>query len=161
MRQLGFGILTISDTRSLENDSSGDYLASAVGPDRLVARHICRDDTYAIRAILSDWIYDERIHVVMTTGGTGFAVRDVTTKAAQVLFDKTIPGFGELFRSISFSEIGSSSLQSCAIAGLANETLVFCLPGSPSGCKTAWEKIIQLQLDEQHKPCNFVRILWK
>ena len=114
------------------------------------------DDKYDIRAILSRWIADKNVQVVLVTGGTGFTGRDTTPEAVAPLFDKTIEGFGELFRQVSFNEIGTSTIQSRALAGMANKTLIFCMPGSTNACRTAWDHIIQSQLDSRHKPCNFV-----
>ena len=149
-------VLTVSDTRTAEDDTSGDYLASALGQagHRLHDRAIARDDKYRLRAIVSAWIADPAVHGILVTGGTGFTGRDSTPEAVEPLLDKAMPGFGELFRAISFDEIGSSTLQSRAFAGLANETFVFCLPGSTSACRTAWEKIIVHQLDARTRPCN-------
>jgi molybdenum cofactor biosynthesis protein B len=158
---LGLAILTISDTRTLENDTSGDYLAEAVvsSGHGLVARSLVRDDIYAIRAEVSRWIADPTIHAVITTGGTGFSGRDSTPEAVAPLFDKVIEGFGETFRTLSFDEIGSSTIQSRAVAGLANRTVIFCVPGSTGACRTAWTGVIRDQLDREHKPCNFVAVV--
>ena len=158
---LNCALLTVSDTRTENNDSSGDYLAAAIAAagHQLLDRKICQDNRYTIRAIASQWIAQSDIQVILMTGGTGFAQRDVTPAAVRPLFDKDIPGFGELFRHISFAEIGSSTVQSRALAGWANNTLIFCLPGSTHACETAWQHIIASQLDEQTKPCNFVKLL--
>ncbi|HVT31536.1 MAG TPA: molybdenum cofactor biosynthesis protein B [Rhodanobacteraceae bacterium] len=149
-------VLTISDTRTPDNDTSGDYLALSLGQagHRLHDRRIVRDDRYRIRAIVSEWIADENVHGILVTGGTGFTGRDSTPEAIRPLLDKEMPGFGEMFRVLSFEEIGTSTLQSRAFAGLANETFVFCLPGSTSACRTAWEKLISAQLDARTRPCN-------
>ena len=149
-------VLTVSDTRNAENDSSGDCLVLALeqAGHRLHERAIVRDDKYRMRAIVSQWIADPSVHGILVTGGTGFTGRDSTPEAIEPLLDKSMPGFGELFRAISFDEIGTSTLQSRAFAGLANETFVFCLPGSTSACRTAWEKIIRSQLDARTRPCN-------
>ena len=154
-------LLTVSDTRTADNDTSGNYLATALATagHQLADRKICQDNRYIIRAIASQWIAQPAIQVILITGGTGFAQRDVTPEAVRPLFDKDIPGFGELFRHISFAEIGSSTVQSRALAGWANNTLIFCLPGSTHACETAWQHIIASQLDEQTKPCNFVKLL--
>jgi len=155
---LNICILTVSDTRSLETDTSGQKLQdllTAAG-HHLYARNLVIDDIYQIRAVISQWIADKHAQVVLITGGTGFAGRDSTTEAVTPLFDKTVVGFGELFRHVSYAEIGTSTIQSRATAGLANRTLIFCLPGSTGACTTAWEKIIVEQLDNRHKPCNFV-----
>ena len=149
-------VLTVSDTRGADNDSSGDYLALALAEagHALHDRRIEKDDRYRLRAIVSQWIADADVHGVIITGGTGFTGRDSTPEAIEPLLDKLMPGFGELFRAVSFDEIGTSTLQSRAFAGLANETFVFCLPGSTSACRTAWEKIIRSQLDARTRPCN-------
>ena len=149
-------VLTISDTRTAENDTSGDYLALSLeqAGHRLHDRRIVKDDRYRIRAIVSEWIADENVHGILVTGGTGFTGRDSTPEAIRPLLDKEMPGFGEMFRVLSFEEIGTSTLQSRAFAGLANETFVFCLPGSTSACRTAWEKLIRAQLDARTRPCN-------
>jgi len=155
---LNICILTVSDTRSFDTDTSGQALQdmlTAAG-HRLHARDLVIDDIYQIRAVLSQWIVDKAAQVVLITGGTGFAGRDSTVEAVTPLFDKTVVGFGELFRQISYEEIGTSTIQSRATAGFSNRTLIFCLPGSTGACTTAWKKIIQEQLDSRHKPCNFV-----
>nr|WP_321270356.1 molybdenum cofactor biosynthesis protein B [uncultured Tolumonas sp.] len=155
---LNIAVLTVSDTRNEETDTSGrslvDNLQSA--GHNLVEKQIVIDDKYDIRAILSRWIADKNVQVVLVTGGTGFTGRDTTPEAVAPLFDKTIEGFGELFRQVSFNEIGTSTIQSRALAGMANKTLIFCMPGSTNACRTAWDHIIQSQLDSRHKPCNFV-----
>ena len=158
---LNIAILTVSDTRTEQNDTSGDYLAAAAteAGHCVAAKRIVIDDIYRIRAVLSQWIADPQIHAVISTGGTGFSGRDSTPEAVSVLFDKTIEGFGELFRAISYDEIGTSTIQSRALAGLANNTVIFCLPGSTSACRTGWEKIIRSQLDSTYRPCNFVGVL--
>ncbi len=155
---LNMCILTVSDTRNLETDTSGQKLQdllTAAG-HRLYARDLVIDDIYQIRAVVSKWIADKQAQAVLITGGTGFSGRDSTTEAVTPLFDKTVVGFGELFRHVSYAEIGTSTIQSRATAGLANRTLIFCLPGSTGACTTAWDKIIAEQLDSRHKPCNFV-----
>jgi len=151
-------VLTVSDTRNLDTDTSGQKLQSLLtdAGHKLYARHLVVDDIYQIRAISSQWIADTQAHVILITGGTGFAGRDSTIEAITPLFDKTVVGFGELFRQVSYEEIGTSTIQSRATAGLANHTLIFCLPGSTGACITAWEKIIVQQLDSRHRPCNFV-----
>jgi len=151
-------ILTVSDTRSLETDTSGQKLQDLLSTagHKLYARDLVIDDIYQIRAVISKWIADQQAQVILITGGTGFAGRDSTIEAVTPLFDKTVVGFGELFRHVSFAEIGTSTIQSRATAGLANRTLIFCLPGSTGACTTAWEAIIVDQLDSRHKPCNFV-----
>jgi len=157
-KPLNIGILTLSDTRTLENDTSGDALVQLLteAGHRLAARELCIDNVYAMRAIVSRWIADADIHVVITTGGTGLTHRDSTPEALLPLFDRVIEGFGELFRQVSYEEIGSSTVQSRCCAGLANKTLVFCLPGSTGACRTGWNRILKEQLDSRHRPCNFV-----
>jgi molybdenum cofactor biosynthesis protein B len=155
---LNICVLTVSDTRNLETDTSGQKLQdllTAAG-HKLHDRKLVIDDIYQIRAALSNWIVDPLAQVVLITGGTGFAGRDSTVEAVTPLFDKTVVGFGELFRQVSYEEIGTSTIQSRATAGLANRTLIFCLPGSTGACNTAWTKIIVDQLDARHRPCNFV-----
>ena len=126
---------------------------------RLAERRIVRDDRYVIRAIVAAWIADESIHGVLVTGGTGFTGRDSTPEAILPLLDKEMPGFGEMFRVLSYEEIGTATLQSRAFAGLSNNTFVFCLPGSTSACRTAWEKLIRAQLDATTRPCNLVGLM--
>ncbi|GAA0829936.1 MULTISPECIES: molybdenum cofactor biosynthesis protein B [Marinomonas] len=160
-RPLQISVLTVSDTRSLAEDTSGDALIanlSAAG-HFLYQRELVKDDVYAMRAVVSKWIADDNNHVVLITGGTGFYSRDSTPEAMIPLFDKQIEGFGELFRHISYEEIGTSTIQSRAVAGLANNTLIFCLPGSTGACHTAWNGILKEQLDSTHRPCNFVELL--
>lgn len=154
---LTFAVLTISDTRTAANDTSGDYLAESIAAagHRCAQRSISPGNIYHIRKVLSDWIADDAIQVILTNGGTGFSHRKSTGAAITPLLDTVISGFGELFRHLSWLEIGSSTLQSDAFAGAANNTLVFCMPGSTGACKTAWEKIIREQLDSTHRPCNF------
>jgi len=160
---LDIAVLTLSDTRTPENDTSGDALVEMLEESghRLAARELCSDDVYRMRAIVAQWIADPRIDVVLTTGGTGFTGRDSTPEALAPLFDRPIDTFGELFRQLSYEEIGSSTAQSRAVAGLANKTLVFCLPGSSGACRTAWNRILKEQLDSRHRPCNFVAITRK
>lgn len=157
---LNLCVLTVSDSRTPADDTSGDYLVAALEADghHLFARALLPDDRYLLRALVSQWIADARVDGVLVTGGTGFTGRDSTPEALLPLLDKEMPGFGELFRAISFDEIGTSSLQSRAFAGLANATFVFCLPGSTSACRTAWEKIIRAQLDARTKPCNLATL---
>ena len=158
---LAVAVMTVSDTRSLDNDTSGQYLVEALeaAGHRAGARAIVPDDVYQIRAILSAWIADGDIDAVLMTGGTGFSGRDSTPEAVRPLFDKDIDGFGELFRTLSHAEIGSSTIQSRALAGFANNTVIFCMPGSTGACKTAWNGLIREQLDSSHRPCNFVGVL--
>lgn len=158
---LNIAILTASDTRSINEDKSGSYLSHALteAGHQLAEHRLCKDDIYQIRVIVSQWIADENINVIITTGGTGVTGRDITPEALLPLFDKTVEGFGELFRQISYEEIGTSTLQSRAIAGLANKTYIFALPGSSGACRTAWQKILSFQLDNRHKPCNFSELI--
>lgn len=155
---LNIAVLTVSDTRTLANDTSGqvlvDHLAGA--GHALAERAIVIDDIWQIRARVSNWIADATVQVVLITGGTGFTARDNTPQAVQPLLDKQVDGFGELFRHVSLAEIGTSALQSRALAGISNGTLVCCLPGSPNACRTAWQKILGEQLDSRTGPCNFV-----
>lgn len=158
---LNIAVLTVSDTRTEAEDSSGALLrdrAQAAG-HRVLAKEIVRDDVYQMRALFSRWIADAEIQVVLATGGTGLTGRDSTPEAVAPLFDKAIEGFGELFRQVSFEEIGTSTVQSRAIAGLANGTLIFCLPGSSGACRTAWERILEPQLDHRTRPCNFAQLI--
>ncbi|MCB1709316.1 MAG: molybdenum cofactor biosynthesis protein B [Halioglobus sp.] len=158
---LAVAVLTVSDTRTEATDTSGQYLVDALtaAGHRAAARAIVIDDIYRIRAVLSGWIADAGIDAVLVTGGTGFSGRDSTPEAVRPLFDKDIDGFGELFRALSHTEIGSSTIQSRAVAGFANDTVIFCVPGSTGACKTAWNGIIREQLDSSHGPCNFVGVL--
>jgi molybdenum cofactor biosynthesis protein B len=160
-QRLKISVLTVSDTRTGENDTSGDYLVQALeaAGHHAGGRAIVRDDVYQIRAILSAWIADANVNVVLITGGTGFSGRDSTPEAVRPLFDKDVEGFGEVFRALSYAEIGSSTVQSRALAGFVNDTVIFCMPGSTGACKTAWNGIIREQLDSGHRPCNFVGVL--
>ncbi|HWU51765.1 MAG TPA: molybdenum cofactor biosynthesis protein B [Tahibacter sp.] len=160
-RPLTLCVLTVSDTRTAADDTSGDYLAGALteAGHVLHERVLIKDDKYRIRAIVANWIADERVHGVLITGGTGFTSRDTTPEAVEPLLDKIMPGFGETFRAISYEEIGTSTMQSRAFAGLANNSFVFCLPGSTSACRTAWEKLIRAQLDARTKPCNLAGLM--
>lgn len=160
---LHLAVLTVSDTRSLETDTSGQLLVDNLLEQghQLSDRKIVVDDIYQIRAVLSGWIADGDIQGVLITGGTGFTRRDSTPEAVRPLFDKEVTGFGELFRQISYQQIGTSTIQSRAIAGLANGVIIFCMPGSTNACRTAWEEIIQPQLDSRQGPCNFVNELKK
>ena len=158
MKPLNIAVLTVSDTRELATDTSGQYLCDVLTASghTLAAREIVKDDIYQLRAVVSKWIASNDIQVVITTGGTGFSGRDSTPEALALLFDKEVEGFGELFRHYSLLEIGTSTLQSRALAGMANRTLVFCVPGSTGACKTAWTTILESQLNSDTKPCNFV-----
>ncbi len=155
---LRIAVLTVSDTRTLETDTSGQALIdglSAAG-HQLAERALVNDDIWQIRARLCNWVADAQVQVVLITGGTGFTVRDNTPQAVTPLLDKAVDGFGELFRQISLADIGTSTVQSRALAGMSNGTLVCCLPGSPNACRTAWHKILVEQLDSRTRPCNFV-----
>ena len=158
---LHIAVLTVSDSRTPADDRSGDLLAERIGTagHRLVARGIVRDDAALIAAQLRRWIDDPGVEVVVTTGGTGVTGRDVTPEALAAVAEKTIPGFGELFRMLSFARIGTSALQSRADAGVARGTYIFCLPGSPGACRDGWDEILRLQLDVRHRPCNFAELL--
>ena len=160
-RSVGVAVLCVSDTRSLETDSSGSYLVSALeaAGHRILDRQICRDDIYLLRAIVSAWIADPAVEALLITGGTGFTGRDSTPEAVLPLLDKQMQGFGEMFRMLSWEEIGTSTMQSRAFAGLANQTFIFCLPGSTSACRLAWEKLICAQLDGNTRPCNLVSLM--
>ena len=157
---LNLAILTVSDSRSLETDSSGGYLEQAAreAGHVVAARALLPDHVYRVRAQVAAWIADEAIDGILVNGGTGFTGRDSTPEAIAPLLDKEMPGFGEMFRVLSYEEIGTSTLQSRAFAGLANATFVFCLPGSTSACRTAWEKLVRAQLDARTKPCNLVSL---
>jgi len=158
---LAIAVLTISDSRIEADDKSGNLLrdkAKGAGHP-VVAKEIVPDDVYQMRAVFSRWIADPGIRVIVSTGGTGITGRDSTPEAVAPLFDKAIDGFGELFRQISFQEIGASTVQSRALAGLANGTLIFCLPGSSGACRTAWDHIVGPQLDSRTKPCNFAQLV--
>ena len=158
-RFLNIALLTVSDTRSLETDTSGSYLQQALQEEghHLADRQLVIDDIYRMRATVSAWIADPNIDVILTTGGTGFTGRDSTPEALAPLFDKHIEGFGELFRQLSYEEIGTSTVQSRCLAGLSNRTAIFCLPGSTGACKTGWNGIIREQLNSTFAPCNFVQ----
>lgn len=153
-------VLTVSDTRTPAEDTSGDYLVTALteAGHRLAERALLPDDRYQLRAVVSRWIADAGVDGILVTGGTGFTGRDSTPEALLPLLDKEMPGFGELFRALSFEEIGTSTLQSRAFAGLANGTFLFALPGSTSACRTAWERIIRAQLDGRTRPCNLATL---
>jgi|TARA_E500000178_G_scaffold197990_1_gene196004 molybdenum cofactor biosynthesis protein B len=157
---LSIALLTISDTRSLADDASGDHLQNSLeaAGHRLKERALCPDDRYRIRAELSRWIADADVDVVISSGGTGLTGRDGTPEAVAPLLDKTIDGFGELFRVLSFQSIGTSTLQSRCLAGVANGTFVFVLPGSLDAVTTAWDRLIRAQLDPQTRPCNLAQL---
>lgn len=155
---LKIAVLTVSNSRTAAEDSSGDYLVSALSEagHQLADRALLADDLYQIRSRVSQWIADEGIQVVLVNGGTGFNDQNRVPEAVGVLFDRTVKGFGELFRQLSFAEIKGAAMQSRALAGLANRTLICCLPGSTGACRLGWEKLIRDQLDARTKPCNFV-----
>lgn len=158
---LNIAVLTVSDTRTEETDSSGRALverATEAGHS-IVARQLIADDVYRVRAVVAGWIADPDVQVVLTTGGTGFTGRDSTPEAVSVLLDKEIQGFGERFRQLSGDEIGSSTVQSRCLGGLANNSVIFCLPGSTGACRTGWDGILAEQLDSRHKPCNFANLV--
>ena len=154
---LNIAILTLSDSRTFENDTSGQFLEDSLlaAGHKLAARELCKDEIYITRAIVSRWIVDPGIDVIISTGGTGLTRRDSTPEALKPLFDQNIEGFGELFRQLSWDDVGTSTVQSRAVAGMANQTLVFCLPGSTGACRTGWDRILKEQLDASHRPCNF------
>jgi len=158
---VNIAILTVSDSRKSDNDRSGDLLAGRVNDDghNLAGRAIVTDDFDAIIEQLGRWIDDDGIDVIVSTGGTGLTGRDGTPEAFRAIFDKEIEGFGELFRYISFAKIGTSTVQSRAVAGVAGGTYLFALPGSPSACRDGWDEILRYQLDIRHRPCNFVEIM--
>ena len=154
---LSIAVLTVSDTRTLEADTSGALLVEKLqeAGHQLAQRLLVKDDLYQIRALVAAWIADSAVQVVLITGGTGFTERDVTPEAVSCLLDKKVEGFGELFRHISYGQIGTSTIQSRALAGLSNNTLVACLPGSTNACRTAWDGILREQLDASFRPCSF------
>ena len=158
---LNIALMTVSDSRTEADDTAGKLLAERVvaAGHRLAEKIIVKDNIYLIREVMSRWIADPQINAIVTTGGTGLTGRDSTPEAVAPLFDKTIEGFGEVFRSISYDKIKTSTIQSRAIGGLANATPIFCLPGSPGACKDGWDGIIQHQLDIRHKPCNLVELM--
>ena len=160
-KPLNIAILTVSDSRDEATDKSGNVLADRLKKSGhfLADKQIVPDDIYQLRATVSAWIADPDIHAVITTGGTGLTGRDVTPEAMKVLYDKEIEGFGEVFRMISYKLISTSTIQSRAIAGIANGTVIFTLPGSPGACKDGWDKIILHQLDIRTKPCNLVEMM--
>lgn len=158
---LRIAVLSVSDTRTAETDTSGKALVERLtnAGHRLAEKTIVPDDIYKIRAVVSRWIADPDVQVAVTTGGTGVTGRDGTPEAVQPLLDKEIEGFGETFRALSYTEIKTSTIQSRAIAGVANGTYIFCLPGSSGACRTAWDQLIQAQLDYRTRPCNLVELM--
>ena len=158
---INIAIVTISDTRVLDNDKSGDVLKKSIleSNHKIISREIVKDDFDKISQLFLSLINNENIDVIISTGGTGLTGRDITPEVMKTLFEKTIDGFGEMFRWLSYSKIGTSALQSRALAGVSNGTYIFCLPGSPSACRDGWDQILIHQLDIRHKPCNFVEIM--
>ncbi len=158
---INIAILTISDSRTIKNDKSGDFLKNRILSlgHNIIDRKITKDDVKNIKKIILTWSKNKNVDVIISTGGTGLTGRDSTPEAILSISDKIIDGFGELFRSISYSKIGTSAVQSRALAALVNKTYVFALPGSTSACKDAWDQILKFQLDVRHKPCNFVEII--
>ena len=158
---INIAVVTISDTRVLDNDKSGDVLEKRVleSNHKIISREIVKDDFDKIYQLFQNLINNKKIDVIISTGGTGLTGRDITPEVMKTLFDKTIDGFGEMFRWLSYSKIGTSALQSRALAGVSNGTYIFCLPGSPSACRDGWDQILIHQLDIRHKPCNFVEIM--
>jgi len=160
-KPMRIAVLTVSDTRDLASDTSGDLLAGMIeeAGHALAERAIVTDDVSAIRAKVESWIASPGVDVVISTGGTGLTGRDVTPEAVQPLLEKEIEGFSIIFHMISFKQVGTSTIQSRACAGVAKGTYVFCLPGSPGACKDAWDGILKWQLDNRHRPCNLVEVL--
>ncbi len=160
---LKIAVLTVSDTRTVETDTSGQFLCDALQESQhlLIDRKIEIDDIYRLRSVVSLWIANPEIEVILITGGTGFTTRDSTPEAITPLLDSQIDGFGELFRALSFQEIGTSTVQSRALGGMANDTLIFCMPGSTGACRTGWNGILKEQLDITFRPCNFAELIRK
>ena len=160
-KPLNIAVMTVSDTRTEANDTSGDTLVKLLtgAGHTLAEKRIVPDDIYRIRAAVSQWIANDRINAVITTGGTGITGRDSTPEAVRVLLDKEIEGFGEVFRAVSYEEIGTSTIASRALSGVANATYLFCLPGSTGACRTGWGKLISHQLDYRTRPCNLVELM--
>ena len=158
---INIAIITISDTRTIQNDKSGDLLEARIGISghNLINRNIVKDDFEEITKCVQNLTDQKNIDVIISTGGTGLTGRDITPEVMKTLFDKSIEGFGEMFRWLSYSKIGTSALQSRALAGVSNGTYIFCLPGSPSACRDGWDDILVYQLDIRHKPCNFIEIM--
>ena len=158
---INIAIITISDTRTIQNDKSGDLLEARIriSGHNLINRNIVKDDFEEITKCVQNLTDQKKIDVIISTGGTGLTGRDITPEVMKTLFDKSIEGFGEMFRWLSYSKIGTSALQSRALAGVSNGTYIFCLPGSPSACRDGWDDILVYQLDIRHKPCNFIEIM--
>lgn len=150
-------VLTVSDKRTAADDTAGDYLQSSLeaAGHRCIKRAISPDNIYQLRRTLSDWIADPQVQIIITNGGTGFSHKKSTIAAISPLLDQPVRGFGELFRQLSYADVGSAALQSDALAGVANDTFIFCLPGSPGACRLAWERILCEQLNSTYRPCNF------
>jgi molybdenum cofactor biosynthesis protein B len=158
---INIAVMTVSDSRTPETDTSGNALVERLtgAGHRLAERCIVPDNLYRIRAEVSRWIAASEVQAVISTGGTGLTGRDITPEAVRPLFDKEIEGFGELFRWLSYRDIKTSTLQSRAVAGLANATMIFCLPGSTGACRTGWDELIVHQLDYRHRPCNMIELM--
>ena len=158
---INIAVVTISDTRDLKNDKSGEVLVEKINNfgHKILVREIVKDDFNKIYDLFSKLIGDKNIDVIISTGGTGLTGRDVTPEVMKTIFEKNIDGFGEMFRWLSSKKIGTSAMQSRALAGVANGRYIFCLPGSPSACRDGWDEILKYQLDIRHKPCNFVEIM--
>ena len=160
-KPLNIAILTVSDSRTEETDTSGNLLVQRLtdAGHNVAEKRIVSDNIYQLRAVVSQWIADPEVHAMISTGGTGFTGRDITPEALTLLYDKKIDGFGELFRQLSYDFIKTSTIQSRAVAGIANGTVLFALPGSPGACKDGWDGIISYQLDSRNGPCNMVEIM--
>jgi molybdenum cofactor biosynthesis protein B len=160
-KPLNIAILTVSDSRTDASDTSGNILVQRLtdAGHHLAEKRIVKDNIYQLRAVVSQWIADSEVHAMISTGGTGFTGRDITPEALTLLYDKKIDGFGELFRQLSYDLIKTSTIQSRAVAGIANGTVLFSLPGSPGACKDGWDGIISHQLDSRNRPCNMVEIM--
>jgi len=158
---INIAVLTISDSRTLDNDSSGDLLRKKITDfgHKITKRKIINDEVSLIKKTILDWSNDNKVDAIITTGGTGLTGRDSTPEAIQEIADKTIDGFGELFRQLSYAKIGTSTIQSRAIGALIQGTYIFALPGSTGACKDAWDEILQFQLDNRYRPCNFIEIM--
>ena len=159
--KVNIAVLTVSDSRTVDTDKSGDYLCSSIekAGHICIQRYLIKDDVQSILNVLNKWVNNSNIDAIIITGGTGITGRDVTPEAIEQIKDKYIPGFGEIFRYISYKKIGSSSIQSRAIACVAKGTFIFSLPGSPGACKDAWENILKLQLDSRNRPCNLIELM--
>lgn len=160
-KPVNINLLTVSSSRTLETDDAGNELVKAISSlgHIVYERKIIHESLHHIRALVSGWLIDDQVHAILVLGGTGFSVKDVTPEALEVLIDKKIDGYGELFRYLSFTELGSGAIQSRAVAGVANQKVIFTMPSSPMGSKLAWEQLIAPQLDARVRPCNFVSML--